>query len=86
MSIKHQAGKWSEVAPFLGDSQYEQFTLQLGIGELFIRVPRTPLAGQFAVDHKDPFDRLLAAQALLEGMTLMSEDAIFDQFPISKNQ
>jgi PIN domain nuclease of toxin-antitoxin system len=28
--------------------------------------------------HKDPFDRLLAATALVEGLTLVSADAAFD--------
>jgi PIN domain nuclease of toxin-antitoxin system len=31
--------------------------------------------------HKDPFDRLLCAQALAEGATLLTADAIFAQYP-----
>ncbi len=30
--------------------------------------------------HRDPFDRLLAAQALTEGLDLVSSDAIFDAY------
>ena len=30
--------------------------------------------------HRDPFDRLIAAQALVEGIPLVSADAIFDQY------
>jgi len=30
--------------------------------------------------HRDPFDRLLAAQALVEGIPVVSADAIFDQY------
>ena len=84
MSIQYAAGKWPEVAPFLDDKQYDQFTQRLGTQELFVRVPHTRLAGQFKLTHKDPFDRLLAAQAVLEGMTLVSKDAIFDQFPSNR--
>ena len=32
--------------------------------------------------HKDPFDRLLAAQARHEGMTIVSSDQIFSQYGI----
>lgn len=32
--------------------------------------------------HKDPFDRLLIAQANVEGAELVSADAIFAQYPV----
>ncbi len=31
--------------------------------------------------HKDPFDRLLVAQAVSEGATLITSDRIFSQYP-----
>ena len=31
-------------------------------------------AGEFKLVHKDPFDRVLAAQAVVEGLTLVSKD------------
>jgi PIN domain nuclease of toxin-antitoxin system len=34
--------------------------------------------------HRDPFDRLLAAQALAEDLTLISRDAIFDQYGVKR--
>ncbi len=33
--------------------------------------------------HKDPFDRLLIAQANVEGAVLVSADAIFAQYPVN---
>ena len=33
--------------------------------------------------HKDPFDRLLIAQALTEGLPLASVDSAFSSYPIS---
>ena len=33
--------------------------------------------------HKDPFDRLLVAVALVEGLALVSSDAILAQYPIN---
>ncbi len=32
--------------------------------------------------HKDPFDRLLIAQALIEGMTLVSDDEVLSRYGV----
>jgi len=32
--------------------------------------------------HKDPFDRLLIAQAIAEGAALVSGDSIFADYPV----
>jgi PIN domain nuclease of toxin-antitoxin system len=34
--------------------------------------------------HKDPFDRLIAATALVEGMTVVSSDTAFDAYGVSR--
>lgn len=34
--------------------------------------------------HKDPFDRLLIAQANLESATLLSHDAVFEQYAVTR--
>ena len=34
--------------------------------------------------HKDPFDRLLAAQALVEGIPIVSRDAAFDAYGVTR--
>ncbi len=31
--------------------------------------------------HKDPFDRMLIAQAMVEGLTLLTSDAVVAQYP-----
>jgi len=31
--------------------------------------------------HKDPFDRILVAQAMVEGITLLTNDALIAQYP-----
>ncbi len=38
-------------------------------------VPHADLAGRLPGTHKDPFDRLLAAQAIVEDMAIMTIDA-----------
>lgn len=35
-----------------------------------------------AAHHKDPFDRLLIAQAMTEGMPILTVDAMFKRYPI----
>ena len=34
--------------------------------------------------HKDPFDRLLVAQAIIDKLSLVSADAILDQYGIHR--
>ena len=36
------------------------------------------------VHHRDPFDRLLIAQAMTENLPLVSVDGIFDQYGINR--
>lgn len=84
MSIKHHLGKWPEVAPFMDEALYAQFSRRLGTQELVIRSSHTRLAGQFKEDHRDPFDRLLSAQAILEGVAIISKDAVLDRFPVMR--
>lgn len=33
--------------------------------------------------HRDPFDRLIIAQAMAENLLILSADAIFDAYPVS---
>lgn len=41
-------------------------------------------AGTMQVAHKDPFDRLLIAQAQLEGLSLVSNERMFDRFGVAR--
>lgn len=41
-------------------------------------------AGRLPGSHKDPFDRMLAAQAIHEDLTLLSNDDQLDQFAIRR--
>ena len=38
----------------------------------------------FPPGHKDPFDRLLIAQAMVEGLPVISVDAAFDHYPVRR--
>lgn len=39
-------------------------------------------AGSYPSEHRDPFDRMLAAQAELESLTLVTRDDVFGDFPV----
>ena len=38
----------------------------------------------FPPGHKDPFDRLLIAQAIVEGVPIIGADAAFDAYPVRR--
>lgn len=84
MSIKFSKGKWPEVESFMDEHQFATDLKQLAVEELLISSRHTRLAGLFAQGHQDPFDRLLAAQAILEGMAIVSKDTALDEFPVTR--
>jgi PIN domain nuclease of toxin-antitoxin system len=49
---------------------------------LSITLAHAQLAGQLTTNHRDPFDRMLAAQALVEGLPIVSNDEAFDLFGV----
>ena len=51
---------------------------------LDISVEHTALIASMPFHHRDPFDRLIAAQAKTEQMTLVSVDAIFDAHGVTR--
>ena len=46
--------------------------------ELPVNNAHAVMAGGFRLIHKDPFDRVLAAQAIVEGFGLVSDDAAME--------
>lgn len=49
-----------------------------------ISVRHAQLAGSLAGTHSDPFDRMLMAQALLEDLTLASNERAFDAYGVKR--
>ncbi|MEO7272463.1 MAG: type II toxin-antitoxin system VapC family toxin [Vicinamibacterales bacterium] len=41
-------------------------------------------AGRLPGEHRDPFDRMLAAQAQTEDLPIVSNDAVFDRFGVNR--
>jgi PIN domain nuclease of toxin-antitoxin system len=72
MAIKVGLGKWPDAEKFLND--FESAIATEGFSLLPITVHHVRTAGLNKSTHRDPFDRLLAAQAAIEGLTLVSGD------------
>ena len=78
ISTKQRLGKLPSAAPIV--AAYGAHLTRLRAEELLIRSAHALLAGGFMVDHRDPFDRMLAAQAILEGVPLLTDDSAFSAF------
>jgi len=55
--------------------------LDNGYGELPIKSEHVVAAGDLPPIHKDPFDRVLVAQATIEGALLLTADPLVAQYP-----
>jgi len=82
VATKFRIGKLPDAALLAQD--FEAVIAQQGFDELAISVHHARLAGEMNIAHKDPFDRLLIAQAQAEDMTLVSNEALFDGFAVKR--
>ena len=62
ISIKVKIGKWPDAAPLLPN--LTKLVLDSGLQPLDLTLAQSELAGSLDLVHRDPFDRLLAAQAI----------------------
>jgi PIN domain nuclease of toxin-antitoxin system len=77
LSIKYHLGKLPEAAQIL--PVYHASLSKARFLELLISSEHTILAGGLNWNHRDPFDRLLVAQAQSEAMTLVTMDDAITQ-------
>jgi PIN domain nuclease of toxin-antitoxin system len=56
---------------------------QQGFRSLDINATQAVKAARLPMHHGDPFDRMLVAQAQLEGMTLVTRDPVFDRYSVA---
>lgn len=75
MSIKAATGRWPGAAAMLDDLREAANDLDTSI--LPIDLDATIVAGRMGWEHRDPFDRMLAAQALLGNYQLLTVDRAF---------
>jgi PIN domain nuclease of toxin-antitoxin system len=56
---------------------------RFGFIELSITMEHAEFAGSLPLLHKDPFDRMLVAQAMVEGLTLVTVDAAMREYGVA---
>ncbi len=82
IATKVRLGKMPAAADLAARPRH--YIATLGMKGLDISPGHAQRAGSYEADHRDPFDRMLAAQSELEGVTLISVDTALDAFGIDR--
>ena len=82
IAVKSNLGKLDLPLPFdeFIDTTLHSYSLRL----LYIRISHLRRVAHMPLHHRDPFDRLLIAQAEIENITVITSDAAFDRYPIQR--
>jgi PIN domain nuclease of toxin-antitoxin system len=82
MAIKISIGKLNIAQPF---EQFIPHQLQINGFETFeIKFDHIAKVIQLPFHHRDPFDRLLIAQGLVEQFPIVSADSVFDAYSVQR--
>jgi len=82
MAIKVNSGKLTLPQPVA-----EFFHLQLSVNQfksLLIRLGHVAAVATLSLHHRDPFDRMLIAQAMQENLPIISADPQFDAYDVTR--
>lgn len=82
VTTKHRVGKLPEADAVALD--VAAVIAGQGFQELAITVEDAERAGRLPGPHRDPFDRMLIAQALARNLTVVSIDSVFDGYGVSR--
>lgn len=82
MAIKIRLGRL-QLAQRLDRFVAEQMAAN-SVRPLSVRLPHAARVAELPFHHRDPFDRLLAAQALEEGLAIVSADAVFTRYGVKR--
>jgi PIN domain nuclease of toxin-antitoxin system len=82
IAIKISIGKYSLPEDFTEFMRDQIDKNQLTV--LPISIQHAAAVSSMPFHHRDPFDRLLVAQAIVENVELLSSDEIFDRYPITR--
>ncbi|GAA1048728.1 type II toxin-antitoxin system VapC family toxin [Arthrobacter russicus] len=78
IAFKYQVGKLPAVEPLI--SSFSRQVANLRASELAVDSTHAIEAGRLDWQHRDPFDRILLAQATIEGLTLITADDTLRDF------
>jgi PIN domain nuclease of toxin-antitoxin system len=82
ISTKHRLGKLPGVSAIAGD--LVGAIQGQGFAGLPITVRHGQAAGALPGPHRDPFDRMLIAQAMLDDLVLVSNERAFDAYGVRR--
>jgi PIN domain nuclease of toxin-antitoxin system len=82
ITTKHRIGKLPIAASLIAD--LDGSIASQGFTGLPISVRHGQTAGALPGPHRDPFDRMLISQAILEGLVLVSNDRAFDAYGVAR--
>jgi PIN domain nuclease of toxin-antitoxin system len=82
IATKHRLGRLPEASELL--DSFTQIVTDAAYTFLPISVEHALRAGRLPGVHRDPFDRMLAAQALCEDIVLLSSDVELDAFHVRR--
>lgn len=77
LAIKQSQGK------FDADVRLDRLARSRGIQELAISSKYTDVVRELPLLHGDPFDRMMVAQAMVEGMVLVTADRRLASYPVA---
>ncbi|NJL37456.1 MAG: type II toxin-antitoxin system VapC family toxin [Leptolyngbyaceae cyanobacterium SM1_4_3] len=66
------------------DDLVEQQVINNGIELLNVMVPHLSIVATLPLHHRDPFDRLLIAQAIAEQIPIVGADQMFDSYDVER--
>jgi PIN domain nuclease of toxin-antitoxin system len=82
IATKHRLSKLSGATPVAVD--IESWIASQGFVALPISVHHGQAAGALPGPHRDPFDRMLIVQAMIEDMLLVSNEQVFDAYGVRR--
>ena len=82
IATKHRLGKLPEADRLAGDIRAG--IAWQGFDELPITVADAERAGRLHGSHRDPFDRMLIAQALAHDLVIVSNEEAFDSYGVHR--
>jgi PIN domain nuclease of toxin-antitoxin system len=80
IAIKSGIGKLNLELPF--DDFIDRQIVPNGIQLLDIKLEHLKVVAALPLHHRDPFDRLLIAQSIVEEIVLISADSVFSLYPV----
>jgi PIN domain nuclease of toxin-antitoxin system len=82
IATKFRIGKLPEAADVAED--VVGAVVAEGFSDLALSMTHAQRAGALDGPHRDPFDRMLIAQSLIDGLTLVSNERVFDHYGVAR--